>query len=85
MTTNRTTAQPTIRDLSEFQTEVEEKFGRTASVAYANVTNTQMSIARHYGGMKVNGKDFTYNWVDDSLIRNDVAMFISKLIKQREN
>ena len=36
------------------------------------VSNTQFSIARHYGGCKFNGVHYTYNPADDTLIRDDV-------------
>jgi hypothetical protein len=39
---------------------------------YANVSHTQMSIARYYGGMRVNGQRYTYNPLNDELIRDDV-------------
>jgi hypothetical protein len=39
---------------------------------------TQLSIARHYGGAKVQGKHFVYNPADDSLIREDVVKWIAK-------
>jgi hypothetical protein len=68
----------TIEDLREFQDELKAKFGASASVAYANVSMTQLSIARHYGGAKVQGKHFVYNPADDSLIREDVVKWIAK-------
>ena len=68
----------TIEDLKEFQDELKAKFGTDASVAYANVSMTQLSIARHYGGAKVQGKQFVYNPTDDSLIREDVVKWIAK-------
>lgn len=34
---------------------------------YYNVSQTQLSIARHYGGAKVHGKYYVYNPVDDTL------------------
>jgi hypothetical protein len=68
----------TIEDLREFQDELKAKFGANASVAYANVSMTQLSIARHYGGAKVQGKHFVYNPADDSLIREDVVKWIAK-------
>lgn len=40
---------------------------------YYNVSKTQMSIARHYGGMKVNGRAYTYDPTTDTLVRDDVV------------
>ena len=37
-----------------------------------NVSATQFSIARHYGGCNVNGVDYHYNQASDTLIREDV-------------
>ena len=37
-----------------------------------NVSQTQLSIARHYGGIKYNGQEYTYFPKKDELIRNDV-------------
>ena len=68
----------TIEDLREFQQELKAKFGADASVAYANVSMTLLSIARHYGGATVQGKHFVYNPDDDSLIREDVVKWIAK-------
>jgi hypothetical protein len=75
---------PTIEILRENQQALQEKFGSNESIAYSNVSKTQLSVARYYGGIKVNGQDYTYNPADDSLIRNDVVKFIMKLIKQNK-
>ena len=37
-----------------------------------NVSMTQLSIARHYGGIKYNGESYTYAPDTDELIRDDV-------------
>jgi hypothetical protein len=66
----------TLQDLREFGDELKAKFG--ASVAYSNVSMSQLSIARHYGGATVQGKHFVYNPADDSLIRDDVVKWIAK-------
>ena len=67
-----------IKDLREFADELKQKFGADANIAYAGVSMTQFSIARHYGGCKVDGKHFVYNPLDDSLIREDVVKWIAK-------
>lgn len=72
----------TIEDLRQLQDEIKAKFGASATVAYANVSMTQLSIARHYGGAKVQGKHFAYNPADDSLIREDVVKWIAKKRKE---
>jgi len=68
----------TLQDLREFGDELKAKFGASASVAYSNVSMTQLSVARHYGGAKVQGKHFVYNPADDSLVREDVVKWIAK-------
>jgi hypothetical protein len=37
-----------------------------------NVSQTQLSIARHYGGIKFNGADYHYDAESDTLTRMDV-------------
>lgn len=75
---------PTIEDLKQYQQALREKFDSSESIAYPNVSMSQLSIARHYGGCKVNGQDWTYNAADDSLIRNDVIKFYIKLNKKKQ-
>ena len=43
-----------------------------AMIVYLNVTNTPyISIARHYGGAKINGFEYVYYELKDALIRKD--------------
>jgi hypothetical protein len=42
------------------------------------VSQTQLSIARHYGGINYNGDSFTYMPTTDELVRDDVVEFIEK-------
>lgn len=74
----------TIDLLREHIDELEKEFGKDASVAYPNVSRTQLSIARHYGGAKVGGKYFVYNFEDDSLIREDVVKWLEKKLKPKK-
>ena len=69
---------PTINDVRTFKEELKSEFGADATVAYAHVTTTQFSIARHYGGVNISGWYFIYNPEDDSLIREDVEKWLSK-------
>jgi hypothetical protein len=39
---------------------------------FYNVSQTQLSIARHYGGIKYNGADYHYDAESDTLTRMDV-------------
>ena len=43
-----------------------------------HVSQTQLSIARHYGGIKYNGHHYTYFPESDELIRNDVLKWKKK-------
>jgi len=42
------------------------------------VSQGQFSIARHYGGIKYNGDEYTYLPLTDELIRDDVLKWKSK-------
>lgn len=37
-----------------------------------NVSQTQLSVARHYGGCKFNGADYHYDAESDTLTRMDI-------------
>lgn len=39
---------------------------------YYNVSQTQLSVARHFGGCKVNGQHYAYDPTTDTLTRYDV-------------
>lgn len=46
-----------------------------------SVSTSQFSIARHYGGIKFNNCDYTYNFDTDELVRDDVLAWIQKQVK----
>ncbi len=46
--------------------------------AIYGVSQSQFSIARHYGGASYNGAHYTYFPEDDELIRDDVLRWITK-------
>jgi len=71
----------TLNTLEQNKDILKEKFPENESIAYANVSNTQLSVARHFGGCKIEGKEFVYNPTDDSLIRKDVIKWLSKILK----
>jgi hypothetical protein len=71
-----------IEDVEKYTDEIKQEFGVNTTIAYTGVSMSQLSIARHYGGCKVQGKHFVYNPVDDSLIREDVVKWIGKRKKQ---
>jgi hypothetical protein len=76
---------PTLNDLEQHMEAARAKFGDVKPMGYGGVTQTQLSIARHYGGCKVNGRDFSYNWEDDSLIRSDIQRWLIARMKRPEN
>ena len=47
-------------------------------IGWTNVSQTQLSIARHSGGCTVNGKHYTYNPVADELVRSDILKRAAK-------
>ncbi len=49
-----------------------------------SVSSGMFSIARHYGGAKFQGFDYTYNPEFDELIRSDVLKFLAKLKRERK-
>lgn len=69
--------------LKTLQAELKEQFGETETIAYANIRQTQLSLARYTSGCTINGQSYTYNPTDDSLIRADVIKWARKLLKER--
>jgi hypothetical protein len=53
-----------------------------APIGYAGVSQTQLSIARHYGGLTVNGRRYTYFPDLDELVRDDVLKMAHDMRKQ---
>lgn len=53
-------------------------FGPRTDLAWRNVSQTQLSISRHYGCAVVNGQRYTYLPATDELIRDDVLQFVTK-------
>ena len=66
----------TIETLMKHVDELKAKFGKDARVAYTQVSYTQLSVARHYGGCTIQGQRFIYSAEDDSLIREDVVKWV---------
>ena len=73
--------QPTLEDLKNHREEAMEKFGLQDQIGYANVSQTQLSIARFSGGCKVQGKHYIYNPADDSLMREDIVKWLVEQMK----
>jgi hypothetical protein len=47
-----------------------------APIGYMEVSRTQLSIARHYGGITVQGHHYTYFPAHDELWRDDVLRLV---------
>ena len=52
-----------------------------AQIGWRNVSQTQLSIARHYGGIQYAGRYYIYFPADDSLWRDDVERAIRQARK----
>lgn len=48
------------------------------------VSRSQLSVSRHYGGCRYQGRDYFYNPVTDELIRSDVLRWVQKRRKVQE-
>lgn len=48
------------------------KLSRDTPFLITGVSNSQLSIARHYGGCKYQGRQYVYMPTTDELIRDDV-------------
>jgi len=67
----------TIADITDCPLHRKTPFGITG------VSNTQFSIARHFGGITFQGDIYVYNPVTDELIRGDVLKWASKQAKRK--
>jgi hypothetical protein len=56
----------------------------TAPDRYHNVSQSQMSVARYYGGMTVNGQYYAYDPTTDTLVRQDVVKREAKAKKRKK-
>ena len=50
---------------------------------YNNVSTSQFSIARHYGGLKINGEEYYYDHLTDCLINKKDLKEWKKLKKEK--
>ena len=56
---------------------------RATPFGMTDVSKTQFSIARHYGGITFNGAKYTYIPTTDELIRDDVLKWKKKNKRRR--
>lgn len=57
---------------------------KDAPIRYCNVSHTQLSIARHYGCMTVNGIMYIYDAATDTLTREDIVKADAKESKAKK-
>lgn len=69
--------------LTEAEIEAIQHLPRDTPYCIQNVTQTQFSVARHYGSCKFNGHLYTYFPATDELIRGDVLKFVTKMRKSK--
>lgn len=72
--------------LTEAEIEALQDSGLDRDTPYAiqGVINTQLSIARYYGGCKFMGRNYSYIPSTDELIRDDVVRWLAKYRKARK-
>ena len=64
--------------------KLDGKLHQRSAWLYQRVSQTQLSIARHYGGIAVNDESYVYCPPTDELIRGDVLKALGKLRKSRD-
>lgn len=69
--------------LTEAEIEAIQHLPRDTPYCIQGVTQTQFSVARHYGAIRFNGHLYTYFPATDELIRDDVLNFVAKLRKRK--
>lgn len=49
---------------------------------YNNVSTSQLSIAKYYGGMKIQGEEYKYDYANDALVRTvDLKKYCVEIAK----
>lgn len=54
------------------------KLDRATPFAISGVSHSQLSVARHYGGCKFQGRHYVYIPDTDELLRDDVVRWLAK-------
>ncbi len=67
--------------LTEAEIDACQKLHKKTPFLICGVTQTHLSIARHYGGIRYNGDSYTYMPPTDELVRDDVLKLVTKLRK----
>lgn len=68
--------------LSQQEIEAIQHLDQNTPYLIRHVSQTQLSIARHYGGIIFNGSAYTYDPTTDELVRDDILKFVMKLRKK---
>ena len=69
--------------LTADEVQAVHKLHQRAPYALCNVSHGFFSIARHYGGLKFQGCDYTYIPGHDECVRDDVLRLVTKLRKKQ--
>jgi hypothetical protein len=69
--------------ISEAEESAIQHLDRETPFNFSGVSNTQLSIARHYGAIKFQGQTYTYFPATDELIRDDVLKFVTKMRQKK--
>jgi hypothetical protein len=67
--------------LTEAEIEAIQHLDRSAPYVIGHVSQTQLSVARRFGGCEFKGHGYCYIPETDELIRDDVLNFVAKLRK----
>lgn len=62
-----------------------QNLDRSTPYYIRGVSQTQFSVARHYGACSFQGRSYFYVPSTDELIRDDVLKFVGNLRKKQEN
>lgn len=68
----------------EYLTLLLDHVDGSAPISISHVSQTQLSVARHYGGCTYDGKPYIYNYNTDELIREDIMKAVEKM-RKKEN
>lgn len=60
------------------------KLDTATPFAIGGVSNSQLSIARYYGGCTYNGRHYVYMPMTDEIIRDDVVKWLAKHRKRQK-
>lgn len=69
--------------LTEAEVDAIQHLDRSAPYCIQGVSQTQFSVARHYGACTFQGWHYFYVPTTDELIRDDVLKFVGKLRKKK--